>query len=864
MNPAVEAAPRPSAENVQVMYVKRLTLSDACTSKQIKLPRSAAETFMRPMSDRETTVQDFLDEDDRPWSFAVTRYNCQYALSKIGLFAQAHAMAPNDYLVFYTLNTDHELRIACRKMLPAILSHGLEIFNEHLESTTVSHAHCKKLNVTHHQHPQQQQQQHNLTMSSMTAREAQAHGFTTPVVPKRQNVLLQQVGLTVSPLLSEDILSADNTQLYPMNEVMQVMDKSCNETLRAGFATEMRSIYGENLPPGLLSHPVRGLISQQKKDFVTLKRSCHRNSQREHAHEQTDGFFSPLASKDMPLQQGVHRPCWSHDLRRGLEVKNSVRKCKPDPELTHTAALSRQGLQPAAHITLKKQSNIQADLDFPLLQECKVFMRHPSSPSINCRRTSSSHLRGHALPESIMPPHSATPIWFNEHVYMAPPCLISQPAEHLPKTLKRRSPPQKSSRKLSSAAGAWDAGGACLLTWNPEDSDNEDSDSSSTTEEFEGTAAAEVLTMMSTGNTPSQCVNLISPKRQVMRQSGQRLHPHDADSVNAGRVRRARCYLSNWCGPVEGGRGEGIKRVRVYKQITRVTDQQYLASDQQITGVTDQQNFASNEVETEFRMMTTNVKKLMVPSFLCRPAVQCCNSVDLRAVHGIPHEGHTPQLQLQQQQQQQHSFSYLEAVSSERPLSPMNFTFPSQQSVKALPPSPMMLLESLGRDLTDNIVVCKILTHTDLLRGEIMLTVTPVVSKIMWNRQHSASERHGQHLPLKDESGQCWSCSFIPKVTKRSRSVDMVTSRSRSVDSCLGSDACDKPQGAEGLCMLQGAGEYLSLKGASVGDMLRIGDGAIQQLAGSSSGHLPPEQCFSMRLLRQTDIALLADAIRQS
>jgi hypothetical protein len=28
--------------------------------------------------------QDLVDEDGRTWSFACTRYNCQYALSKIG------------------------------------------------------------------------------------------------------------------------------------------------------------------------------------------------------------------------------------------------------------------------------------------------------------------------------------------------------------------------------------------------------------------------------------------------------------------------------------------------------------------------------------------------------------------------------------------------------------------------------------------------------------------------------------------------------------------------------------------------------------------------------------------------------------
>jgi len=86
----------------RVCYVKRLTLSDACTSKQIKLPRAAAETFLRMMQDRESISLNLQDEENRVWNFTCTRYNVQYALSKIGPFAIAHNVQPDDHLIFYT------------------------------------------------------------------------------------------------------------------------------------------------------------------------------------------------------------------------------------------------------------------------------------------------------------------------------------------------------------------------------------------------------------------------------------------------------------------------------------------------------------------------------------------------------------------------------------------------------------------------------------------------------------------------------------------------------------------------------------------------------------------------------------------
>jgi hypothetical protein len=86
----------------RVCYVKRLTLSDACTSKQIKLPRAAAETFLRTMQDRESISLNLQDEENRLWNFTCTRYNVQYALSKIGPFAMAHNVQPDDHLIFFT------------------------------------------------------------------------------------------------------------------------------------------------------------------------------------------------------------------------------------------------------------------------------------------------------------------------------------------------------------------------------------------------------------------------------------------------------------------------------------------------------------------------------------------------------------------------------------------------------------------------------------------------------------------------------------------------------------------------------------------------------------------------------------------
>ncbi len=137
------------------------------------------------------------------------------------------------------------------------------------------------------------------------------------------------------------------------------------------------------------------------------------------------------------------------------------------------------------------------------------------------------------------------------------------------------------------------------------------------------------------------------------------------------------------------------------------------------------------------------------------------------------------------------------------------------------------VLQQIGRDLNDGIVLCKILSAEELHHGVIVVSRQLLVDKGV---PVGTGEDGGTQVQMLDRNGLRYNCVLLPAR-------------------------------APGSCRLFGLSEFL--QGATVGDMLRIGNGISpqqQQQAGPGSRGPPT---YTVRLLKASDVSHVAASFVQ-